>query len=571
MTRRRSLVVFGLLGTTLDAGTGPRRWERWRPTVALCGHDDLVVDRLELLVPTGAQALAKVVVADIAQLSPETTVREHPLAIRDPWDLEETYGALFDLVRGYAFAPEREEYLAHITTGTHIAQISLFLLVEARHLPGRLLQTAPPRAGRRPPPGQPVAGEVAIIDLDLARYDRIAARFARDRRDAVSLLKGGIATRNAAFNRLVDELEQVAIGSRDPILLLGPTGAGKSQLARRVYELKKTRRQVEGPLVEVNCATIRGDGAMSALFGHVKGAYTGAVAARPGFLRQADGGVLFLDELGELGLAEQAMLLRALEDRRFVPVGADHEVASDFVLLAGTNRDLPALAARGEFRADLLARLDLWTFRLPGLAERPEDLAPNLDHELEQAGAARNLRVTMTREARDGFLAFATSPAATWPGNFRDLSAAVRRMATLAHGGRISAGDVERELARLRAAWAPFGPRDAALAGADAGALAPADNDREVERLLGPRAGDVDLVDRAQLAAVLRVCRASASLSDAGRRLYAASRTRKTSTNDADRLRKYLARFGLTWAEAAAPLTARSAGSAPAPGWSDRR
>ena len=144
MPARRRLVVFGLLGTTLDAGAGPRRWERWRPTVALCGHDDLVVDRLELLVPRGAEALVKIVAADIAQISPETVVRTHPLAITDPWNLEQTYGALYDLVRGYDFASEREDYLAHITTGTHIAQISLFLLVEARHLPGRLLQTAPP-------------------------------------------------------------------------------------------------------------------------------------------------------------------------------------------------------------------------------------------------------------------------------------------------------------------------------------------------------------------------------------------------------------------------------------------
>jgi transcriptional regulatory protein RtcR len=540
---RRPLVVFGFLGTTLDAGAGPRRWERWRPTVALCGHDDLIVDRLELLVPRGAEALARAVIADVAQVSPDTVVREHALPIADPWDLGETYGALYDLVHRYHFAPEREDYLAHITTGTHIAQISLFLLVEARHLPGRLLQTAPPRERRATRPGAGVPGEVTIIDLDLARYDRIAARFARAQRDAVSLLKGGIATRNAAFNRLIDELEQVAIGSRDPILLLGPTGAGKSQLARRVYELKKARRQVEGPLVEVNCATIRGDGAMSALFGHVKGAYTGAVAARPGFLRQADRGALFLDELGELGLAEQAMLLRAIEDRRFVPVGSDHEVASDFVLLAGTNRDLPALAAAGGFRADLLARLDLWTFRLPGLAERPEDVAPNLEHELAQAGAARNLRLTMTREAREAFLAFATGPEGTWPGNFRDLAGAVRRLATLADGGRITLADVARELPRLRAAWAHGEARGD-------------DDDRALERALGPRAAALDLVDRAQLAVVLRVCRGSASLSDAGRRLYAASRARKTSTNDADRLRKYLARFGLAWADLHGPTAA---------------
>ena len=121
---------------------------------------------------------------------------------------------------------------------------------------------------------------------------------------------------------MIEQIERVAIASRAPLLLTGPTGAGKSQLARRIFELKKARRQVAGEFVEVNCATLRGDGAMSALFGHVTGAFTGAVEDRPGLLRTADGGVLFLDEIGELGLDEQAMLLRALEEKTFLPVGA---------------------------------------------------------------------------------------------------------------------------------------------------------------------------------------------------------------------------------------------------------
>src|SRR5262249_21144841 len=117
---------------------------------------------------------------------------------------------------------------------------------------------------------------------------------------------------------------------------MGPTGAGKSQLARRIYELKVARHQIAGAFVDVNCATLRGDAAMSTLFGHRKGAFTGAVQDRPGLLRAADGGLLFLDEIGELGLDEQAMLLRAVEEKRFLPVGADKEVASDFRLIAGT-------------------------------------------------------------------------------------------------------------------------------------------------------------------------------------------------------------------------------------------
>ncbi len=526
MARARPTVVIGMLGTTLDAGKGPRRWEKWRPTVALCAHDDLLVSRLELLHPPTWKSLAEVIADDVGQVSPETVVRLHSLAIGDPWDLEEVYAALHDFARAYTFDIDREDYLIHITTGTHIAQICMFLLAESRHLPGRLVQSSP-----RPD------DKVDIIDLDLARYDRVAARFAREHADAATLLKAGIATRAPAFNRLIDELEQVANASSDPILLLGATGVGKSELARRVYELKRARRRLTGPLVEVNCATIRGDGAMSALFGHVKGAFTGAAAPRAGFLKQADGGALFLDEIGELGLDEQAMLLRAIEEKRWPPLGADRELTSDFQLLAGTNRDLPAEVAAGRFRADLLARIDLWTFRLPGLAERAEDIEPNLDHELERTSAALGTRATMAKEARTAFLGFATSHEATWPGNFRDLSGAVRRMATLAPGGRITTAQVAMEIARLRTAWDALAPSSTAHVGRD---------DR-VTALVGPRAAALDLFDRAQLEEVLRVCRDARSLSDAGRRLFAVSRTLKASSNDADRLRKDLARFGLTW------------------------
>ena len=165
---------------------------------------------------------------------PRSTARV--LDFADPWDFEEVYGKLLDFARAYPFDPEAEDYLIHITTGTHVAQICLFLLTEARYLPGRLLQTQPPRgtAERRRRPG-------ASIDLDLSRYDSIATRFAVAAAEGSSFLKSGIETRNAAFNRMIDEIEQVALRSRAPLLLMGPTGAGKSQLARRIYELKRAQ------------------------------------------------------------------------------------------------------------------------------------------------------------------------------------------------------------------------------------------------------------------------------------------------------------------------------------------
>ena len=158
---------------------------------------------------------------------------------------------------------------------------------------------------------------------------------------------------NKKFNQLIDRIERVAISSKAPFFLTGPTGAGKSNLARRIYELKKTRRQISGAFVEVNCATIRGDGAMSSLFGHRRGAFTGAIADRPGTPARADGGLLFLDEVGGF-TDEQAMLLRSLEDKRFLPVGSDKEAQSDFQLIAGTNCDLSQAVSAGRFREDLL-------------------------------------------------------------------------------------------------------------------------------------------------------------------------------------------------------------------------
>jgi transcriptional regulatory protein RtcR len=520
-------VAIGCLGTVLDTGKGPDRWEKWRPSVALCQFEDLLISRFELLTQSPFKSITDTVVADIHSVSPETTVNVHNVAFDDVWDFENVYAALHDWARAYPFKPDEEDYLIHITTGSHVTQICLFLLTEARYLPGKLIQTAPPRKHSAPP------GSYGVIDLDLSKYDRLASRFGKEMTESLSFLKSGIETRNAAFNALIERIERVAINSSAPLLLMGPTGSGKSNLARRIYQLKKSRRQVSGPFVEMNCATLRGDAAMSALFGHKRGAFTGAIQDRPGLLRAADKGVLFLDEVGELGADEQAMLLRALEEKTFLPVGADKEVHSDFQLIAGTNRDLAADVRAGRFREDLLARINLWTFKLPALRDRPEDIEPNLRFELEQFASRFGTNVTFNLEARQRFLAFATSGEALWSGNFRDLNAAVTRMATLAGGGRITVAVVEDEIERLRQAWAPLGASDA--------------QQTLVEFFEADRLARLDPFDRCQLAHVIDTCRKAKSLSDAGRTLFAATRQLKTRSNDADRLRKYLSRFDLDW------------------------
>jgi transcriptional regulatory protein RtcR len=131
----KQTVVLGLLGPSLDAGDAADRWSRWRPTVSLCQHEDFLVQRLELLYAPRHARLLQRLVEDIRLVSPETEVRAHLVEMADPWDFEEVFEALHRFARSYSFDPEADDYYVHITTGTHVAQICLFLLTESRHLP----------------------------------------------------------------------------------------------------------------------------------------------------------------------------------------------------------------------------------------------------------------------------------------------------------------------------------------------------------------------------------------------------------------------------------------------------
>ncbi len=529
-TQVRRNVVFGNLDPYWDSEIDHASTGYWRPTVSLVSSSDFPIHRLELIVQPDSQQLANEVVSAIHVISPPTVVNLHFHKYDDLWDLEEVYGYLHDLVEEYPFDLDAEDYFVHMSTGTHVMRICLFLLAESRLLPGRMLQTFPARQYQTKGMAE---GGLRVIDLDLARYDQLAKRFESRREKGASLLKSGIQTRNPSFNFMIEEIEQVAIASVQPILLTGPTGAGKSQLAQRIYELKKQRHQVKGEFVPVNCATLRGDGAMSALFGHRKGAFTGAVSDRTGMLRRASGGILFLDEIGELGFEEQAMLLRALDTGKFYPVGADMEEQSHFQLIAGTNSDLGRDVQEGQFREDLLARINLWSYSLPGLKGRMEDIEPNLEYELDKFAQFAGKQVSFNKDAKLLFLEFATSSKAAWRGNFRDLNASVTRMATLAPGGRITPEVVTREISRLDNSWSQSGTNS---------------GDDSLAQFLTPeQIKDIDLFDRAQLAAVIRVCKESRSIAEAGRVLFQASREKKSSVNDSDRVRKYLTRFGLDW------------------------
>ncbi|MDA4846405.1 RNA repair transcriptional activator RtcR [Hoeflea poritis] len=516
-------VVLGFLGTQLDAG----KRRRWRPTVALTRHEDFPVERLELIFDRKFSRLAHAIKREIEDSRSTTEVLLQQIDLSDPWDFQEVYGALFDFARAYGFDEEREEYHVHLTTGTHVGQICWFLLTESRHIPARLLQTSPPRTEE-----DGIDGQINIVDLDLSKYNALQQRFDLVADEYNALLKSGIETRNEAFNTLIERIELVATSSDAPLLLLGATGTGKSELAERIYELKLQRRRVKGRFVHVNCSTLKGERAMSTLFGHRRGGISGISSDRRGLLREADGGILFLDEIDELGLDEQAMILHAIETGKFFPLGSDHEITSRFQLIAGANRNLGLLVSEGQFRADLFARLNLWTFELPSLRERREDIEPNIEFELRRAEKTLGDRVGFNVDALQRYIRFATDPATLWPGNFRDLGASLQRLCTLAPRARITLPMVDQEIDFLKRQWASA-TRD--------------EDDRLVRRFLGEKADEIDPFDAVQLAFVIRTCQTSRTLSEAGRTLYSASRAAKSSRNDADRLRKYLEKFGLSW------------------------
>jgi transcriptional regulatory protein RtcR len=514
-------VVIGFLGTQLDMG----KRREWRPSVQLCAHSEFPVDRLELIHDARHRPLAEGITRAIAAVSPATEVRLVEISFRDPWDFQEVYGGLFDFARNYGFDEDRERYHVHLTTGTHVAQICWFLLTESRHIPAKLVQTGPPRSETTP------NGTLDVIDLDLSRYNALQKRFDLAHSEYNALLKGGIESRNPAFNALIDRIELVATSSDAPILLLGEPGTGKTDLAARIYELKLQRRRVKGRLVHVNCATLRGAHALPTLFGQRRSVTGIAGTERAGLLSEANGGVLFLDEIDELGLDEQALLLHALETGRYYPLGSDSEVTSRFQVIAGANRDPGTLVAEGRLRPDLYARLNLWTFRLPPLRERREDLEANILHERAEANKRLGIEVGFNADAWTRYLRFARDPGTPWPGNFRDLSASVLRLSTLAARGRVTLAMIDEEIATLGAQWSK----------------ATRDHDVTLLAEVMENPDALDEFDRVQLAAVIRACRASPNLSAAGRRLFAASRAQKSSQNDADRLRKYLARFDIGW------------------------
>ncbi len=237
-------------------------------------------------------------------------------------------------------------------------------------------------------------------------------------RDMLDRRGGFLIGTSGAIADLRREVELVA-GSEFPVLVTGETGVGKEIVVRTLHSQS---RRAEHPLVYVNCAALPESIVESELFGHAKGAFTGADKARPGKFRVADGATLFLDEIGELPLSMQPKLLRALQEGEIQPVGADHTAHVDVRILASTNRDLEAETRAGRFRADLLHRLDVCRIRVPPLREHRQDVPLLAGHFADHVR-----RRLGTGPIRFQPQAQAELASADWPGNVRELENVVAR------------------------------------------------------------------------------------------------------------------------------------------------
>ncbi|MBI1402549.1 MAG: AAA domain-containing protein [Porphyrobacter sp.] len=295
-------------------------------------------------------------------------------------------------------------------------------------------------------------------------YDPAAPEAARPALLAASAQGGWPIAADAQSMALLTLAERIS-ASDIPVLLEGPTGTGKEVLARFVHRLSPRR---DGPFVAVNCAAMPEAMLEALLFGHRKGAFTGAGEAAEGLFRAADGGTLLLDEIGELPLALQAKLLRSLQEGEVLPLGATRPLKVDVRVVAATNRDLAAEAEAGRFREDLLYRLNVFPLRLPALRDRPGDIAP-LAFGMLLRHAARPAPGAPGGPGWIDLDALALLEAHPWPGNVRELENVIRRAILLAgESPAIGAQHIvfDRAVRAVTDPAAPAAPAGAMQAGA---------------------------------------------------------------------------------------------------------
>jgi two-component system NtrC family response regulator len=295
--------------------------------------------------------------------------------------------------------------------------------------------------------GKPFHRDQLLLAVEKALAGRRLREEVRTLRSQSRGIERPLVFRSDALRRVVELADRVA-ASEAGVLVTGESGTGKEVIARRIHARSP---RADGPFVVVNCAAIPAPLLESELFGHEKGAFTGADRAREGRFRQAGGGTLFLDEVGELPLELQPKLLRVLQERAVDPVGSDRPVPVDVRILAATNRDLRAEVAAGRFREDLFYRLDVVELPVPPLRERPEDVDALARHFVDRFAPGRDLEIPDDLAAE-----LASRP---WPGNVRELENACERLVILCEGTQLRVADLPPRVPRRAGdEWPPLPP-----------------------------------------------------------------------------------------------------------------
>jgi transcriptional regulator with PAS, ATPase and Fis domain len=321
-----------------------------------------------------------------------------------------------------------------LDSGTPQMKTTLFLAARSGLFPATLIQGIPARfAG-----GTYKVREVRLDGLPELRLPETKAvpppRFSREAANTTPVAS------SVAFAEVIRHAGAAARYD-DPVLLLGETGTGKTMIAQRIHDSSSRKG---GPFVEVNCSAIPENLAESELFGHVKGAFTGADKPRSGKFRAAQGGTLFLDEVGDLSLEIQAKLLNALEDKAVTPVGSDESFDADAHLIAATNRDIPALIKENRFRRDLYERLKVIVIHIPPLRERREDIRPLAERFLASWNAQYGEERYLTKDASILIESY------SWPGNVRGLKNALRSAACASVSQAIGPESLPDEIRRTQ-------------------------------------------------------------------------------------------------------------------------
>jgi len=281
---------------------------------------------------------------------------------------------------------------------------------------------------------KPLDRDVVLRRIANALAERELERENAALRRSIGGGRSPIVGRSRALERVLETVRRVA-PTKAYVLITGENGTGKELVAREIHALSA---RSDGPFVEVNCAAIPHELIESELFGHEKGAFTGAHARRHGKFELADGGTLFLDEIGDMSLAAQAKVLRALEDGMIQRVGGSESIEVDVRVLAATNKDLEKEITEGDFREDLYYRLNVVPIHVPSLDERKEDIPLLVDH-FSRAYCAENGLPEKAFEPE----AIESLVARSWPGNVRELRNTVERLVILAPGDAVTIEDVE--------------------------------------------------------------------------------------------------------------------------------